>query len=145
VAVGTGFNGSDKPSKLHSLSRETPLLEPNKPRLEDHANHLKEPSDEPSEVTPAKKPLSNGVSKSRKKQTAMPPDFHFDEGHRLYAKSNGWNRDRAQAEFADFQGYHRAKGSVFMDWNLAWQNWVRRGIRYDQQRAEAEKPPSPII
>jgi hypothetical protein len=56
--------------------------------------------------------------------------------HLEFAEAHGWDSSRAKDEFERFADYHRAKGSVFANWDAAWRTWVRNGIKFDSERLQ---------
>lgn len=66
--------------------------------------------------------------KPKKRRTQCPDDFQPDERRREWAKAERPDLDLA-AETAIFVDFHQAKGNVYLDWQKAWQGWIRRARR----------------
>lgn len=66
----------------------------------------------------------------------MPNGYTITTVHLRFAEEHGWNNGRAHEEFDKFSDYHRAKGSVFADWDASWRTWVRNGIKFDSERLQ---------
>jgi hypothetical protein len=102
---------------------------------------LLEPIEEPFEEKPTEKVafevVPHQARSKRKPETELPDGFELTEERLEYALSKGWTLERAKDGFEAFAGYHRARGTLFREWNAAWQNWVRNGIRFDRQRGAA--------
>jgi hypothetical protein len=79
-------------------------------------------------------------------RAAKPRTTPFPEGAVLsdeglaYALSKGLSEEQARDEWEGFAAHHKAKGSVFADWNAAWQTWVRNAIRFASERAGRSGP-----
>jgi hypothetical protein len=76
-----------------------------------------------------------------------PTSFEFDALRAKfleYAKSKSIPEVAAAADFENFIGHHRAKGSTFADWVAAAETWIRRTEQFAQQPrnggARAGKP-----
>jgi len=63
--------------------------------------------------------------------TAFPEDFTLTEKRREWASQGGID---AGYEFAKFRDHHRARGSVFKDWDAAWRTWCRNALEFAQRR-----------
>lgn len=78
----------------------------------------------------ADKKLASARREARKARAQpMPADFTLTPERQAYAEKQLPNVD-AKALFDSFLDHHRAKGTMFCDWNAAWQNWVRRAFTY---------------
>jgi hypothetical protein len=80
----------------------------------------------------------NGSGKSRKRAVPLPTIMTLTPEMRRWAQTTFGSGPSLQAEFDKFCDYHRAKGSVFRDWDAAWRNWMRNAVRYWQQQQEQE-------
>jgi len=69
---------------------------------------------------------------TRKKCHRMPEDFGKTPGLLSYAEGKGVIDPDNQ--FEQFQDYHAARGTVFLDWLAAWRTWVRNALRYQEQQ-----------
>jgi hypothetical protein len=58
-----------------------------------------------------------------KKATQLPADFTPNDSNRRIAAERGLDLRACFEQFAD---HHRARGSTFKDWNLAFNTWLRR-------------------
>lgn len=70
--------------------------------------------------------------RGRKRARALPGDLAPNAGCVSLARELGVSLER---EFPAFLDHHRAKGSVFADWQAALRNWVRNAQRYGPKRA----------
>jgi hypothetical protein len=123
----TGTATSSKPEPPFQKTRTEVPTEPSEEPKE-------KPTEEPSEGTQAKKqPGGSGVRKG-KKRTVMPNGYTITADLLRFAEEHGWDSSRAKDEFDRFADYHRAKGSVFADWDASWRTWVRNGIKFDSER-----------
>lgn len=66
---------------------------------------------------------------ARARKTRVPEEFPLTDAMRAWAGSQHptVKVDRETAKFLD---YHGAKGSLFVDWTKAWQNWIRRSEEF---------------
>lgn len=100
-------------SKTAAVQRE-PMIEPMRER--------------PPSKQGRKKPIPEGFSLS-------PKMADFARG-----KLPGISEAELQNLFERFCDYHRAKGSTFVDWVAAWQNWVRNEVSFRSKRPGASRP-----
>ena len=95
------------------------------------------------ENTKEKEPLLSPTSESEKKQKrnkrtelqSWPKDFHLDDHLRQYAQSKGIRN--VGKVWEEFENWHRAKGSKFVDWSRAWYTWVGKKIEFDGGSSKA--------
>lgn len=68
-----------------------------------------------------------------RKQAAfpLPSEWAPKEHERQLAREFGQNCDE---EAADFRNHHKAKGSLFVDWDAAFNKWLRNSKRYADER-----------
>ena len=78
--------------------------------------------DTPSISPPGGKPHTNAGKTSRK--TRLPHEFQVTEAMQAWADEKAPTVDllKATEQFID---YHRAKGSLWVDWIATWQTWIR--------------------
>ena len=62
-----------------------------------------------------------------KRATSLPQDFRPTDKHQELAAELGIDLRSEWPQFADF---HRAKGSVFKDWDAALRNWIRNAKKF---------------
>lgn len=74
------------------------------------------------------KPAPEPKKKPRKR--SYPEGFALTDEMRAYAVKNGIAPDRVDGMFEHFSNHHRAKGSMFVDWTLAFYTWVRNDKQY---------------
>lgn len=86
----------------------------------------------------------------RKRSTSTartyPEGFALTDEMRAYAVRNGIAADRVDDMFEHFSNHHRAKGSKFVDWTLAFYTWVRNDRQFLSGRANQRQadPPTAI-
>ena len=90
-----------------------------------------ESGDSPAQVDQGKKPAK------RKTKQAMPADFAPNETNERIASELGVDLKNEVLKFTD---YHGAKGSKFVDWNLALNTWLRNAVKFGQQRLGGRQP-----
>ena len=61
-------------------------------------------------------------------------EFPVTPAMEKWARSHGFACD-LEAQTALFLDHHRAKGSLFADWQAAWRNWIRHVDVFAAQRA----------
>jgi hypothetical protein len=85
------------------------------------------------------RPKSKGGSRSKsgpRSKIPLPDDFALSDAMIAYAGDKaGWNGARTADEFEGFKIFHLKVGSVFVNWEAAWMQWVRKGAGFDKQRA----------
>lgn len=82
--------------------------------------------------------LEEGRESSRtrhasRKRTSLPDGFLLSEKMRAYAQSKGLDPPKITREFERFCDHHRAKGSLFADWEAAWRTWVGNALEYSRK------------
>lgn len=70
------------------------------------------------------------ASQVTRKRTSLPVGFLLSEKMRSHALSKGLDPPRIAREFERFCDNHRAKGSLFADWEAAWRTWVSHSIEF---------------
>lgn len=85
---------------------------------------------------PAKKPPP-------KKKTPVPESFDLTDAMVAWAKSEGANGNLRSVTDC-FLDHHRAKGSLFIDWQAAWRTWVRNEVKFSRQAKGLPPDPQPI-
>jgi hypothetical protein len=77
------------------------------------------------------KKTTNG---NAKRGTQLPRTFALTGDMRRWAKETFGAGPPLAEEFQRFCDYHRARGSVFRDWEAAWRNWMRKAVEYAEER-----------
>lgn len=93
-----------------------------------------------SRAVPLSTQLNSTASKKgegRLRGTRLPADFSLTEDRKQYALDKGLLN--VKEEFERFQDHHRAKGTVFLDWDAGWRTWVRNGVKFQAERAGSGK------
>ena len=72
----------------------------------------------------------------KKPSRALPDEWGISPAHR--AKAEGLGVD-VQAEAERFRDYHRAKGSLFADWDAAFRTWLGNSVRFSSGRAAPQR------
>lgn len=83
------------------------------------------PLDPPKGSEPAKP-----EPKPKKRKTAAPDSFPITEDMYEYGAKQGLTRQQVEAETEAFLLHHRARGNMFVEWDAAWQGWMRRAPQY---------------
>lgn len=83
----------------------------------DDSSTVEQPNQQP--LTTNQQPEANVVAAKRRRQ--LPEDFYPDETGLNAAGKKGID---VSVELQKFSDYHRAKGSVMLDWQAAWRTWV---------------------
>ena len=93
-------------------------------------------------LEPPKKPERTPRVPSVKR--TYPEGFVLTDDMRAYAEKYGIEPGCANKEFEKFSIHHRARGSKFVDWTLAWYTWCRNYSDYGPRTgAPTNKAPSP--
>jgi hypothetical protein len=67
----------------------------------------------------------------RKARAAIPANLEITEKQLADAAAEGWNSQKARAQFPRFCDHTRADGRLLADVDAAWRNWVRKGVEFD--------------
>jgi hypothetical protein len=98
-------------------------------------------------IAPVEQPQSNRNAEERRgeekreqtpkrpRKRALPPDWSPNDQHRTYATEHGIDVDFACSQFRD---HHTAKASTFVDWDRAFNTWLRNEGRWNGTK---RKPP----
>lgn len=70
-----------------------------------------------------------GSRTKRAQPTPPPEDFRWVEPIPDFVKQN-FTRPQVEEETQRFLDHHRAKGSLFKDWQAAWRTWMRNSIKF---------------
>jgi hypothetical protein len=70
-----------------------------------------------------------------RRRSALPDAFLLSEKMGTYAQANGFDSARTAREFDRFCNHHRAKGSLFVDWEAAWRTWVSNALEYSRRNS----------
>jgi len=62
----------------------------------------------------------------------FPTQFVFTTEMRDWANQKGC-RDAAR-QFEQFQAYHVSKNTCFSNWEMAWRNWILKGVKMEERR-----------
>lgn len=81
-------------------------------------------------------------SEKAKRARQIPIDFQPTDQHRQLAQDLGLNLDR---EFAKFSDHHRARGTVFKDWDAALRTWLRKSLDFGTRPGPAQTPIDPAV
>lgn len=92
---------------------------------------------QPLPLAPSPSPLSPSDSGRRKRLTPPPDIFAITPELMTWGRQNAPLVADPKGETARFLDYHRAKGSVFKDWNAAWRNWMGRAQKYAAEQKPA--------
>jgi epoxyqueuosine reductase QueG len=57
-----------------------------------------------------------------------------------WAKDHGFEGLDLKAETEKFLDWHRAKGSLFKDWNAAWRSWIRKAAEFNPNAVKSVTP-----
>lgn len=132
---------------LHSVSPRTSANLRESPRFAAKASEsaalpptsdLRPPTSEGTDSAPSAPPPNPEeprMAKGDRKAPArrMPDGWRPTEKHRAKAKALGFEADRIAEAFID---HHRAKGSVFADWDAAFGTWIRNEAKFRADRGE---------
>jgi hypothetical protein len=86
-------------------------------------------TEEHAPALPAQCDGSNQEGKKTRK-TALPAQFNVTEKMVKYADDKGFCGDIA-SETENFVNWVRRKGAKYVDWEAAWQNWIKKSMEYD--------------
>ncbi len=101
------------------------------------------PSPGVNEPPPNQEPLTTNhkpIVGSAKRRTQLPDEFFPDETGLKAATKKSVSVDDELPKFKDF---HKAKGSVMLDWQAAWRTWCSNAVKF-APRYSAANPTSTI-
>ena len=86
-------------------------------------------------------PLASVQTKRRDSgKTSAPDKFVITDELRQWSYKSGFSSKVDLDHQTDlFMDYHVAKGNKFVDWNRAWQVWIRRSVEYAGQRGSSSR------
>ena len=102
-----------KPCKGTDLSRTSP------------ADFLNPESLNPDVLNPDFLPPA--AQRKKKTHQRLPKDFALTPASKAYAQERGIDEE---AELQTFCDYHKARGSVMLDWQAAWRAWCSNALRF---------------
>ena len=77
---------------------------------------------------------------SKKLAKRLPEDFVPPDEWRDYALRYEFTEAAAGKMWLNFRDHHKAKGTRFVDWDAAWQKWVRKEIEIQNDKQSRRKP-----
>lgn len=105
---------------------------------------LQSPPSNHTEPDTDKEPTANAVGKKKSSRAVcqMPDDWVLTKALGEWAVSQGFTPDEVRAEASKFETHHRAKGSRFKAWDLAWKKWIGNAKEYraEKRRGGEGKP-----
>jgi hypothetical protein len=91
------------------------------------------------------KSSSKVVKESKsKRETLIPDDFTLTTERLDYAVAKGLSRIQAEDLLEEMRGWSLAKGGKYLNWDAAWQNWVRRRAKEVAPAANGSWVPSHV-
>lgn len=78
------------------------------------------------------------------KPFVMPDDFTLTDERIAYAENKGMARAAIENLFEEMRLWSRMKGGKYLDWDAAWQTWVRRRIDESPPNVQPIRPPVSI-
>ena len=92
---------------------------------------------------PSSSSSSSSIKKKiYKRKVLLPKDYKLTDEHIEYAKLKGITQNIPDI-FEAFCIHHRKKGSQFIDWDAAWQTWIRKKLEFDKEKGYISKAPEP--
>lgn len=85
-------------------------------------------------ATPSSREEGKKISPTNRK-TSCPDIFPVTESMKAWAKENNIGADLKE-QTAKFLDHHASKGSTFVDWTRAWQNWMRNSKEWAKPQAD---------
>jgi uncharacterized protein YdaU (DUF1376 family) len=127
-------------TKAHEKSRKAKESANNRWHSDGNANAMRthnEGNAPNSQYSNSQEPIANSSgARSRRKQPAKacPSEFEVTEEMAKWAVEQGVPAERVIPETEKFLGHHRAKGTMFADWQQAWGNWIRKAVEFGAGR-----------
>jgi hypothetical protein len=76
----------------------------------------------------------------KRKGSRAPEDFSLTERHYELAETYGVSRERVPDQTARFLDFHRARGTLFLDWQAGWRTWMQRVNEYSRTPTPIRPP-----
>lgn len=124
---------------LNDLSTESEAKSNPKPNPNPKPIGSDEPITEPPLSPKGEKRKSNST-----KPFVMPDDFTLTDERIAYAENKGMARAAIENLFEEMRLWSRMKGGKYLDWDAAWQTWVRRRIDESPPNVQPIRPPVSI-
>lgn len=115
-------SNADRQQRYRDRKRNETVTERNANLRDDDVTNRNEPVTNRNDVTPP----SIGLDKKKEKKdrgTQLPDGWKPDDV-RWIAACRKLGTDGAERELQKFTSHHRAKGTVFKNWNFAWDKWL---------------------
>lgn len=87
---------------------------------------------------------------SEEKAHRLPDGWKLPQEGVEYARKHGFYDRKISDMVEDFSNHHRSRGNRMVNWNLAWQTWVRNQVKFAGKRGpidaglfSAPPPPPP--
>ena len=68
-----------------------------------------------------------------KKRSSIASDFKLSEEGIQFASNKGLSPPKVVHQCERFVDYHKAKGTLFADWEAAWRTWVNNSIKFESE------------
>lgn len=139
-------NGAEKPEGGSEINRNVvpPKSEPDDRKSEPDDKKPErrsgEPSVEPLVDPPEEPPVAPRASEpTDKRASRAPAKFEpTDEQYQWAWLESGMSRSEIDGETAKFLDFHRAKGSLMVNWVAGWRNWIRKAVEIRTDRAQRQ-------
>jgi hypothetical protein len=92
-----------------------------------------------NDVTPPSISSNKKEDKKEKRGSQMPAGWRPDEG-RWQRACGTLGSEGAEREFRKFEAHHRAKGTVFKNWNFGWDKWIENAKQWQPKPAGSATP-----
>lgn len=126
VSDGTSADLSDSPSGPSASSTSSETSEPSGDHVRGGGGRLG--ADHTNSASPKSASPTNPESESKSsRRRRLPADWKPNGQHRRLAFQEKVN---LATETASFRDYHIAKGSTYVDWDAAFNNWLRKASRF---------------
>ena len=81
------------------------------------------------------------IQKKATIKTSVPEKFPVTNEMIEYARLKGLNNsiEKLESITEDFLNWHGARGNKFVDWNRAWQNWIKKHIEISKIRKKSNE------
>jgi hypothetical protein len=97
-----------------------------------------------TETTAETTPETTSVAPKRKKQaTTLPDQWHPNDDTLDWMTANKFVYEDLERELPKFKDHHAAKGNRFVDWNLAFKNWLRNSKEWGHTTNGNGQRPAP--
>lgn len=133
ASVTVRSSNADRQQRYRNRKRNETVTQRNAEEPTGTVTNRNEPVTNRNDVTPPSIVLDK--KKEKKERVSQLPEGWKPDEVRWTAACRKLGNDGAQREFQKFTSHHRAKGTVFKNWNFAWDKWLLNSADWAPKQA----------